>query len=211
MSIDKQLKNTGKIAAGAAVVALSGFVPQPAMQQAHAANSATVNVTGSFITGISIVAQNDLQFGTLVATGSNGSYVIAPTTTVADVTSNVKAVGGQNVGDFKLAIAVTGAKVDVTVANIGVVDTLNPSVGLNPAVGATLLKVEELYIGKTNFSTPATKLTFASGGGTTATIASAFKVSTTLQQTINFGGQLSWGATQPIGQFTQPVTITMNF
>lgn len=213
MSIDKQL-NKGRIAAGAAMVALSGFVPQPMMQQANAAATATINVTGSLVTGISLVAVDDVKFGTLVPTATAGTIVVAPglATTVIPTTAytNAKHVGNAQDGSFKLQVLATGIDMDATVKGIGLVPT-TAFVATAGGSGPTgTVKIDRFFIGPTNITKTA-KITFNSGGGTTDTIASAFQASVTAQKTINVGAALSWTAPQPIGQFTVPVSLTLSF
>lgn len=67
-----------KAAAGAVLVALSGFLPQPFVHQAMA-STATINATGTFSDGITMSFLANLEFKTIVATAINGSLTVKPT------------------------------------------------------------------------------------------------------------------------------------
>lgn len=203
MSIDKTYISKKKIAAGAALVALSGFVPTPVMQQAHAA-SAPLNVTGSFVTGVQLAAGNSVKFGTLAATAGNGKVTLS--TAGANTVSNAVKVGAaSSQGTFSLKVVSTTIGMDITVAGMGAV-VLAASAGGGGPTGAVSL--DKIILGGAAIGTP-TKTTITDGGGGTGKATGVKAGAAT--GVINVGGQLTWGATQPIGQFTQAITLTMAF
>ena len=201
--------NKAKVASGAALVALSGFVPQPMMQSAQAA-SATINVTASLITGISMVNGNSIKFGKVIATGTGGVLIVEPAAGALSGSVKVQPVSGNQVGDFKLAAAITGVAIDATVKGLGPVTSFKVTGGGAGPSGGTGLKIDRFFIDSANI-TKGAKITFSSAGGTSASISNAFAVTTTAQQTINVGAAILWGGTQPIGSFTQATTLILAF
>lgn len=65
-------------ALGAAVIALSGFVPLPEQQAQAASATANLVINAEIVCSLSIEATRPLSFGKLVAEGENGSLVIDP-------------------------------------------------------------------------------------------------------------------------------------
>lgn len=189
-----------KAAAGAALVALSGFVPQPMMQSAQAA-TATINMTGSFVTGIALAAGTNASFGVLAATDVNGTATLS---TAGAVTPSkaVTAGGTPQAGSFAFTAVSTTPNIDITVAGLGAV-TLNPSAGLGGPAGT--VNINKVFLD--NIGTAAITLTDG-GGGTAKTAGYDFTVKT---GAIKVGGQLTWGATAPIGQFSEAITLTVAY
>ena len=66
-----------RLTTGAMLVALSGFVPQITNNRALA-DSATINASGTFSSGIKMTAGANLQFGVMVATGASGKVTVGP-------------------------------------------------------------------------------------------------------------------------------------
>lgn len=197
-----------KVAAGAALVALSGFVPQPLMQQAHAA-SAAINVTGSFVTGVELAAGNAFKFGTIAATGAAGSVTFNPATGGGGTFASNNAVqinASSQTGSFSLKVASTTPDLNVTVAGLGTVTLIASGGGAGPTGS---VKLAQVILDKSAFGAGA-DIVFASGGGTsdTAVIAGGAAAATT---DILVGGQLTWTGGIPVGQFTQAITLTATF
>ncbi len=197
MSIKSHLKKGA--AAGAVLVALSGFVPEPLVNplisQANAA-TATFNVTGSFITGIKLTPITDAKFGSVAATGVNGT---AKLSTAGAVTSaKGTAVGGAQEGEVQFTAVNTTPNVDVTVKSMGAVVLAATSGGAGPT---GTMKLTKLLFGDIAAATFA--VTDAGGG----TGVSAGVDIDTLAAVMKVGAHVSWGATQPLGQFTKQVKV----
>lgn len=193
MSNTKPILNSTKIAGGAALVALSGVVPVPApfMQQADAATT-TINVTGSFISGITIQSATDVSIGTIVPTGATGTAKVDAGG--AKGGSNATIIAGNVDGKIKLNFKVN-KQIDVKVAGFG---TLGPTV-----TSATL---DKLYF------SGAFAVTVTGGAGTaTATAANNAITASGNSKIANVGAGVSWTGGFPQGAFTQAVTITITF
>ncbi len=193
-----------KVAAGAALVALSGFVPQPMMQQANAA-SASISVTGSFITGVQLVAGVSVKFGTFAATAGNGNVTLSTAGAITTTVGAVQVNANSAAGSFSLKVVDTAVPLNVTVAGLGAVTLIASAGGGGPTGTVTLNKV---ILGGASLG--GTFIITDAGGGTGKTVIPATKV-TGKTGAMAIGGQLTWGATQPIGQFTQAITLTMAF
>lgn len=201
MSIQKTVLNK-KVAAGAALVALSGFVPQPLMQQAHAA-SAGINVSGSFITGVSLAPGVAADFGKLVGTAATGNVTLKTGGTIVTPVVGAKQVGATSTnGTFKATIVNKTAKMDVTVAGMGKV-TLTPTV--NGAATQGTVTLSKVILGGPAL-TGAVTITNVAGTGKTQAQATV-----TAASTINVGGRIEWTGAIPRGQFQQAITLTMAF
>lgn len=190
--MSKNLKT--KVAAGAALVALSGFVPQPLMQQANAA-TATINATGSFISGVALAGGQALQFGTIVATQTTGNVQITVGGAAAN-TNNALMLGAPQQGLFTYTLAITGSlRLSIT-QGIGAV--------AGPAPGTVQLN----------------RVTFSSAnvnGGNTFQFAATGAIQTHSfgdtgpANNLNMGGRIAWNGGRPIGAFTQTVGLFMAF
>lgn len=191
MTDKRNLKS--KIATGAVLVALSGFVPK-VTKPVHAA-TATITASGTFSSGIKLTAGNNLQFGVMVATDASGSMSIS----AGGATSTSKAFfngGTQQAGSVKFAagainkvdITVTGQKNSLTLASFNAVKTgtVNlPSIFMTGPFGGTL--------------------TFTPGGTTTTVTL------TSVTSDLNIGGVVTWNATQPVGTFSQAIKVTVSY
>lgn len=182
-----------RIAAGMALVALSGFVPK-ITKPVHAA-TATISATGTFTSGIKLTAGNNLEFGVIVPTGANGSVAIS----TAGVTTVSKAFingGAPTNGTMKFAAGASKV-VDITV--VGLKNTL------------TLGSFGGAKTGTVNLPTVTI--------GGPLTTAQVFKIATTKQtNTLNsttadiaIGGIVTWNGVAPIGTFATPITVTIAF
>jgi hypothetical protein len=195
----KNLINT-KMAAGAALVALSGFVPQPFVNSAQAA-SASISISGSFITGIQLAAGTDIKMGKVAVTAANGSVVIS-TAGVVTPTKAVAAGGAPQAGTFSFKAVSTTPNVDITVTGLGALTLAATTGGVGPVGTAKLTKITLGGIG-------AAPTTLTDGGaGTDKKL--AYNINTTLA-TMDVGATITWGAVQPIGQFQTPITLTIAY
>ncbi len=199
MSIQKPILNK-KAAAGVALVALSGFVPQPFMQQAEAA-SASISVTGSFITGVILAAGTSIKFGKLAATDINGSVTI-DTAGALTPSKAVTAGGAPQAGSFAVTFVSTVPNIDITVTGLGLVALAASGGGAGPTGTVKLNNIVLDQLG-------AAAITLTDGGGGSATT-TGFNI-TTATTNIKVGGQLTWGGTQPIGTFTEAIVLTIAF
>lgn len=198
--MSKIINTKTKMAAGAALVALSGFVPQPLISNAEAA-SAKINVTGSLITGIVLAAGQDVKFGSVAATDINGKMSISTAGVITP--SKAVAVGGApQAGTFAFTAVSTTPNVDITVAGLGALTLAATGGGGGPTGTAKLNKIV-----LDNIAAAATTLTNAGGG----TAKKAGYDITSLTGPIKVGASVTWGATQPIGSFTQQITLTMAY
>ncbi len=191
------VKTKAAAVAGAAVVALSGFVPQPLISSAHAA-SAKISVTGSFITGVKLGAGVNAQFGSNAATAPNGKATIS-TAGVLAVSKAAKVGGAPQAGSFAFTAVSTTPNVNFTVAGLGPLTLAATGGGAGP-VGT--MKLKSIILGGVG----AAATTLTSGGGTTAKKA-GYDI-TTKTGPIKVGAVLTWGGTQPLGAFTQQITLT---
>lgn len=182
-----------KIAAGAMMVALSGFVPK-VTRPVHAA-TATISASGTFSSGITLTAGNNLAFGKMVATAITGSFSVdVDNATTGDAFTN----GGTVAAGSVLAAFGAALAIDVTVTGFA------KSIALTGA-GAT---------GSVSLST--IKL---SGPFTATTPTLTFKAATTkvassilgVTKDLSVGGQIKWDGTVPVGAFTQAIKIVMSY
>ncbi len=194
------IKTKAAAVAGAAVVVLSGAVPQPLISSAHAA-SAKISVTGSFKTGITLAAGKNAQFGSNAVTDVNGKATIS-TAGVLAVSKAVKIGGAVQAGSFAFTAVSTVPNVDITVAKLGALTLVATGGGGGPVGTMKLAKITLGGIG-------AAVTNLLSGGGTTAQKA-GYDINA-LVGPIKVGAQVTWGAVQPIGAFTQQITLTMAY
>ena len=177
-------KNLGKkIAAGAMLVALSGFVPKVT----------TINATGSFTTGIKMTAGNDLQFGVIVPTGASGSVVV---TTAGASTPNLAFNNGGIVQPGSIKFSAGASKVvDITVTG------LKNSLTLGGATTAGTVNLPTVVIG----GPLATAQTFK--------IATSKQTNTlnSVTKDLQIGGTVTWNAVSPVGTFNTPIKVIVSF
>lgn len=183
----------GKLALGAALVSLSGFVPK--ITKTVQAATATISASGSFTGGIQITAKTNVNFGQVVATASSGSISITPGggTFVNGAFFNSPTISNGavvfNAGAAKvMTVEVQGLQKTIPLGTIGGVQT--------GVVNFATVKVGGPFAGLLTLTT----------GKLTDTIAL-----TSTTQPVRIGAILSWGAVQPIGTFSQSVRITLTF
>lgn len=200
MSSKNQYIEKSKVAAGAALVALSAFVPQPLIHEASAA-STTVKVTGKFVTGITLSATADVGLGSVIAQASTGFLQMKAD--AATATSNGTFVGTPTVGKIKITAAAK-QPIDIKVAGFGKL-TLT---GAGATGTATLTKV---YFGGT-----LTGSATATGGTATATATATGAVLkntvfTAAPGTITVGSRIVWTGNVPVGTFDETLTVTITY
>jgi hypothetical protein len=183
-----------KLATGAVLVALSGFVPQITANRANAA-SATIAASGTFSSGIKMTAASNLRFGLMVPTSATGKMSITP----GNGTGTTKGFfngGTQAAGKISFS---AGALKNVDITVTGMKNTL--------ALGSfNGTKTGTVNLPSVFFAGPvAGSLTFK----TTATKTNVALTST--KNAITLGGAVTWGATLPIGTFSQVISVTVAF
>lgn len=178
-----------KVAAGATLVALSGFVPQPMMQQAVAA-SATLAVTGSFISGITISSATGIEIGSIIASGSTGTAKVTPGGAGSGSSGTI--IGGSGAGKIKAKYQ-AAKPIDVIVAGFG-------TLGL----ATNTATLDKLYFTGVFSATVA-------GGTATATASALAKnlTGTGSSKVVNLGAGVSWTGGKPGGAFSKNVVITI--
>lgn len=182
-----------KIAIGAVLVGLSGFVPK--VTRVAKAATATISASGSFTGGIQVTAKTNVNFGQVVATAPSGSISITPggATFVNGAFFNSPTISNGavvfNAGAAKvMTVQVSGLQKTIPLGTVGgektgIVDFATVKVG-GPFPGLLTL-------------------TTASPNDTV--------LLTSTTQPVRVGAILSWGAVQPIGTFSQSVVITLTF
>lgn len=185
---------TQKVAAGAILVALSGFVPN-VTRQAQAA-TATINASGSFTGGLTMTAGTNLQFGKMVATQASGKLTVNTAGGTAVSKGFFNTLGATN-GTIKFNAGALKA-VDFTVAG--------PQNTLVLASTANGGKTGVVNLDTVDIGGPiAAPLAFTTGSlKQSATL-------TSLTTDLAIGGTVTWGAIQPLGSFTQAVRVIANF
>lgn len=181
--------NKTKVAAGAAIVALSGFVPTPVVQNAEAA-STPINISGSFISGITIASKVDVSMGNIIASGATGKIQLKAGGATSG--TNATIISGSAPGKIK-ATYKAAQPVDVTVAGFG-------KIGV-PTNTATLTKMYFTGV----FSATIT------GGTATPTASSLGRVltGTGTGKVVNIGAGISWTGGRPGGAFAKATTVTI--
>ena len=198
MSYDKSKLNSKAVGA-AALVALSGFVPQPFVNLAHAA-TATISVTGSFITGIKLAPGTTAKFGSNAASDINGKINLSTAGAVTGV-KGVHVGGGPQAGSFQFTAVSTVPNVDITVTGMGKL-TLAASAGGHAAQGTA--KLNSVKFGKIGALT-----TVSDGGAGTGKKAGYNITKTTTKMLV--GAEVTWGAVLPIGSFATPIQVTIAY
>ncbi|MEM6781263.1 MAG: DUF4402 domain-containing protein [Pseudomonadota bacterium] len=185
---------TQKVAAGAILVALSGFVPN-VTRQAQAA-TATITASGSFTGGLTMTAGTNLQFGKMVATNTGGKLTVNTAGGTVASKGFFNTLGATN-GTIKFNAGALKA-VDFTVA--GPAKTLALASTANGGKTGVVNLSEIVVAGPI-----ATALTFTTGSlKQSATL-------TSLTTDLSIGGQVTWGAVQPLGSFTHADRVIANY
>ena len=192
--------NKGKLAAGAAMVALSGFVPNPLMNEAQAQVSTNINVSGSFISGIAIGGTQSLNFGQVVATSTTGNIGLN-SANIFNISNNALPVAGNQIGKITLTVAVKSAEFDITVTGFGTVGGFAATTGAAGPSGTASLSA--IYFGGTGLNR---QFDFTSGS-TSANFTATGAGATTNQ----FCGLVEFDTKRPGGSFTTNITVTAGF
>lgn len=184
-----------KIAAGAILVALSGFVPK-VTKPAHAV-TATISASGTFSSGLKLTAGNDLNFGIIVATAGSGKMTVNPGGGTA--TSNAFFNNAAQQDGSILFEAGAAKTVDITVTGM--------------ANSLALSSFNSTTAGTVNLPT----IKVQGPWNTTGTItfkAATTTASTTLTNTtgdLSIGGVVTWGAAAPVGSFSVPISVAIAY
>lgn len=93
----KNFKKT--LGAGAAVVALSGFVPLPGNSAMAASDTATLNISANVLQQLTAVASTALAFGNFVVTGTGGKATVSTGGAISG--SNANFISGHAAGGIK--------------------------------------------------------------------------------------------------------------
>jgi hypothetical protein len=189
-----------KALASAVLVTLSNFVPVPPVRTVRAA-TASISVAGSWITGVKIAPGLNVKIGNIVATGPNGSVIISPGGVVGP-SKGVTAGGAPQAGSFLFTAVNSAGPIDVTVKGMGPL-TLVATPGGGGPIGTA--KIGKVIIGGIG----AAPLNVTDGGGGTGT-AKNYAL-TTKNGPMEIGVQITWGAVQPIGSFTQQIVMIARF
>lgn len=197
---------TAILAAPVAVplVALSGFMPLPSIVQSARAGSTTISVTGAFITGMVLTKKADMKWGKMIASGANGKISL---TTAGAYAGSSKAAGitGKAAGKYSYKAATTKLAFDITIKGIGKLTLAATTGGAGPKGTAKLGKI---LFGKVFATGAAAHTCTVTGAGTSCKEAVTGGAQFTKKSTtVNLGGVISWGATAPIGEFGQTVTL----
>ena len=217
MSREKQKITSASKAVGAAIVALSGFVPMPnlvsglsgisALSRGHSrgahAASLPIPVSGSALSGIALAGPVSLKFGSVVATNKTGTYGVKTDGGVLTGLAGAKTVGGKAQGKITTYTALVSAGIDIKISKIGKKTltgagatgkvTLN-SVNFGSQLGGAALKLVAV-------GTVATKTNYAASVKNAAVV--------------GVGGTLKWTglATPPVGNIpgTMDIVITITY
>lgn len=185
---------TNIAAASAVIVTLSGFLPNPS-RPVYAA-TATISASGSFTGGVTLTAGANLFFGKMVATNASGLLDIATSGVTAVIGGFFNTVGATN-GTIKFNAGALKA-IDMTI--VGPANSI--PLGSTANGGKTgIVNLERVTVGgpftsKAQFNTGALKAT---------------RTLTSLTVDMNIGGRVSWGAVQPLGTFTQAISLTVSY
>lgn len=206
MSIHRKISNK-KVMMGAALIALSGAVPQPLISQAHAATG-TINVSGTFLSGITVAGTVNLAFGSMIASGAAGTVGVKTAGGFTAAPVGVTPLGAGVAGAFKFSAKTTAPNVDVTVAGIGTIPGANfvaTGGGAGPVGTVTIKSVTLAGIGAGT-----TVVAGGGGGGATSGKIAGYDI-TAKAGPIKVGAVLQYSNGPAIGQFTQPVVLTVAF
>ena len=193
----KTININKKAAAGAALVALSGFVPQPFVPQAQAATT-TINVSGEFITGVQLAVGVPANMGKVLATAATGTWQMAAAGTI-DVSNGCVALAlpAPIEGTINATFVNSAKAVDITVAGFTAAKALGGAGAQGSITFQKLLLADAL-------TATITKVAGTTGTGTAIPASTA-------ADTIKVGARITWSGGQPIGTFALPVTLTIAY
>ena len=199
--------NTAKVMTGAALVALSSFVPQPYMQQANAA-ATTINVLGSFVTGVQLSLLTNVNLGKVLATAPTGTVQLKETGAFT-VTVGAKSLSGKAAGSIKATFANSTAAFNITVAGFKTNTALTAATG--GGAGPTgKVTFDKLLLGGSALD--AQVIVVSGGGGAVAGSGKATgNAAATSSKNIDVGARVSFTGGAPVGQFSFPAVVTMAF
>jgi hypothetical protein len=214
MAKEKNKKTTSASkAVGAAMVALSGFVPVPSMQvpgisgnlfggSARAAKL-SIPMNGSALSGVAMAGPSALKFGIVVATAKTGTFGVKTDNGTTGV-AGAKKLSGQAAGAIGTYTILATGKVDVTVSKIG-------KITLTGAGATGAVKLDTINFG-VNLGGAALKV----GAVGTKAVKAAYVITTTkAAASAKIGGTLKWAgqATPPVGTIpaATAMVITVSF
>jgi hypothetical protein len=196
MTITSKQNKSTKLAMGAALVALSGHVPDILINEAHA-DTATIKATGTFSSGLSVSAVTNLIFGTMVATDTTGFVQILPNGAGgATSANNAFFIGAPQEGQIGFSGKAV-APVDMTISANWLPITLT---GAAPVGQVTISKVMLAGV-FTKATIPFTVLN-------TTEINEAIAGLTT---DIFVGARVIWSGAIPIGKFQESIKLTIAY
>lgn len=193
--------------AGAALVALSSFVPQPFMQQANAA-ATTINVNGSFVTGVQLSLLTNVNFGKVLATAPTGTVQLKETGALTGLVG-AKSISGKAAGSIKATFANSTAAFNITVAGFKTAFALTAATGggAGPSGNVTYNK---LLLGGSALD--AQVIIVSGGGGAAAGSGKGTAgAAATSAKNIDVGARVAFTGGAPVGQFSFPTVVTMAY
>lgn len=192
-----------KLAAGAALVALSGFVPQPLVSPAHA-DTATINAAGTFAGGISLTFATNILFGSVIANGNTGKLAVTASTAAVTPTtaSNGFFNGGEQQGSFLFNAAAGGLPVSVSVAGFTAALALSDKgEGTQGSITLNTMSMSGPFAAPIVLKAATPLKTVALTGTTGAAVTTD----------ITAGARVTWSGARPIGGFSVPLTVTITY
>lgn len=184
----KKIKNT-KLAAGATLIALSGFVPEAVMSPAHA-DTAAIAGSGTFSDGITFVAGTNLLFNTIVATGAAGTARVLP--------------GGGTSAVSAVFVGVT-QKAGTFAFNGAVSTSLNLTLSSGVTSGVALATQGKITLNTVKITGPFTApVTFVGNSKQVGVINNK-------TADMNVGAQVTWAGGVPLGTFAFPIKVVVSY
>lgn len=201
MSKQNSPNTVKKIAAGAALVALSGFVPTPLVSPAMA-DTATITAAGTFGGGISMTAATNVKFNTIIANGDTGKLMLTASGTVTE--SNGFFNGATTPGKISFKAAAGSLSVSISVAG------LTSGLALSDKGEGTQ---GSITVGTITMKGPwaTTNATATLKIGTPAKVHPLKATAGTVPEDILVGTRVTWSGGRPIGGFSVPLTITVAY
>ncbi|MCB9990422.1 MAG: DUF4402 domain-containing protein [Rhodospirillales bacterium] len=187
---------------GAAVVALSAFVPNPFMigdAMAQATASDTMNITAKIVNPMDVNQLVKLNFGSIAVGAAASAKVVLPATGAAAVTAgDAVLIAGQAAGKVSFN-APSNQTFTISVADLAT-KAIFITAGATTAASKTM-KVDQLFL-----KASGTKISI--GGGTAATLkvggtSTSAKITGGTAGNVNIGGRLiSINPNQLVGTYT---------